>query len=190
MADEKFSQFAAAAGTFDGSEKIAGLQTAANVLFTPQQIAGLAVQGVTGLNTDNTDPKNPIVALSVGAGLAGDGTPDTPLSVISPKVYIAVISQTGTAAPGISNVVTNDGYAGDISFTYSDVGQFRAVNSLPEFTIGKTILVITAGYNQVGSAGGFAGGDVSMVSVVTRNVSGAFANGVLAQSTIFITTLP
>jgi hypothetical protein len=38
------------------------------------------VQSVTGLNTDNTDPLNPIVEISVdGITITGDGTPLNPL---------------------------------------------------------------------------------------------------------------
>lgn len=38
------------------------------------------VQSVTGLNTDNTDPANPIVQISVdGSTITGDGTPGNPL---------------------------------------------------------------------------------------------------------------
>lgn len=38
------------------------------------------VQSVTGLNTDNTDPANPIVKISVdGTTITGDGTPANPL---------------------------------------------------------------------------------------------------------------
>jgi hypothetical protein len=38
------------------------------------------VESVTGLNTDNTDPQNPIVEISVdGTTITGDGTPASPL---------------------------------------------------------------------------------------------------------------
>ena len=38
------------------------------------------VQSVTGLDTDNTDPANPIVNISVdGVTITGDGTPLSPL---------------------------------------------------------------------------------------------------------------
>jgi hypothetical protein len=45
-----------------------------------ESTAGL-VESVTGLNTDNTDPLNPIVQISVdGVTVTGDGTPGSPLS--------------------------------------------------------------------------------------------------------------
>ena len=41
---------------------------------------GGGVQSVTGLDTDNTDPANPIVQISVdGVTITGDGTPANPL---------------------------------------------------------------------------------------------------------------
>ncbi len=41
---------------------------------------GSGVQTVTGLNTDNTDPLNPVVNISVdGVSIVGDGTPGNPL---------------------------------------------------------------------------------------------------------------
>jgi hypothetical protein len=43
-------------------------------------IAVGGVQSVTGLNTDNTDPLNPIIQISVdGVTITGDGTPGNPL---------------------------------------------------------------------------------------------------------------
>jgi hypothetical protein len=39
------------------------------------------VESVTGLNTDNTDPQNPVVKISVdGSTVFGDGTPGDPLN--------------------------------------------------------------------------------------------------------------
>lgn len=46
--------------------------------------SGSGVQSVTGLNTDNTDPQNPEVKISVdGLTILGAGTPASPLSTTS-----------------------------------------------------------------------------------------------------------
>jgi hypothetical protein len=45
-----------------------------------QLTGGGGVQSVTGLNTNNSDPKNPIVQISIGSGLSGNGTPSSPLT--------------------------------------------------------------------------------------------------------------
>lgn len=62
------------------------------------------VQSVTGLATDNTDPQNPIVQLSLDSTLIGDGTPTHPLGVAPIVVtYPFIISTTadnGTAVTG------------------------------------------------------------------------------------------
>jgi hypothetical protein len=41
------------------------------------------VESVSGLNTNNADPKNPIIQISVGSGLSGNGTPSSPLTSTS-----------------------------------------------------------------------------------------------------------
>jgi len=45
-----------------------------------QLTGGGGVQSVTGLNTNNSDPQNPIVQISIGSGLSGNGTPSSPLT--------------------------------------------------------------------------------------------------------------
>ena len=65
---------------------------------------GGSVDSVTGLNTNNTDPANPIVALSVDSTLTGAGTPASPLGVNSSSLvtinpttnYIPVKTGTNT----------------------------------------------------------------------------------------------
>jgi hypothetical protein len=48
--------------------------------YQPLTPAGGSVNSVTGLDTDNTDPANPIVQISVdGSTITGDGTPGSPL---------------------------------------------------------------------------------------------------------------
>ena len=58
------------------------------------------VNSVTGLDTDNTDPQNPIVKISIDSGLEGEGTPTNPLksTVISGDTLLVSggASYTGT----------------------------------------------------------------------------------------------
>lgn len=57
------------------------------------------VQSVTGLNTDNTDPANPIVQISVdGVTITGDGTPGDPLVATGGSGSVAWGDITGTLA--------------------------------------------------------------------------------------------
>jgi hypothetical protein len=56
---------------------------------------GSGVQSVTGLNTDNTDPQNPEVKISVANGITGAGTPASPLIALSRGLF----SQTANSTP-------------------------------------------------------------------------------------------
>lgn len=57
--------------------------------------SGGGVESVTGLNTDNTDPLNPVIDISVGRGLSGAGTPVSRLIATSRGLY----SQTRDSTP-------------------------------------------------------------------------------------------
>lgn len=65
----------------EGESLITGLQDQINDLQT--QISNISsdyVDSVTGLNTDNTDPQNPIIKISVDSfSIVGQGTPASPL---------------------------------------------------------------------------------------------------------------
>ena len=64
-----------------------------------QGIGGSGVQSVSGLNTDNTDPINPIVKISVdGTTIVGDGTPVSPLqaSLNTNRGFYSQTSQSAT----------------------------------------------------------------------------------------------
>jgi hypothetical protein len=59
------------------------------------------VQSVTGLDTDNTDPLNPIVNISVdGSTITGDGTPASPLQAnFIPTTNYGLFAQTANSTP-------------------------------------------------------------------------------------------
>lgn len=57
--------------------------------------SGGGVESVTGLNTDNTDPLNPVIDISVSSGITGAGTPASPLIASSRGLY----SQTSDSTP-------------------------------------------------------------------------------------------
>ena len=62
---------------------------------------GTGVQSVSGLNTDNTDPLNPIVEISVdGTTITGDGTPLNPLQANNiPTTNYGLYSQIANSVP-------------------------------------------------------------------------------------------
>lgn len=68
---------------------------------------GVYVQSVTGLNTDNTDPLNPIVKISVdGTTITGAGTPASPLQAnYIPATNYGLFAQTGNSTPITATIV-------------------------------------------------------------------------------------
>ena len=62
---------------------------------------GGTVESVTGLNTDNTDPTNPIINISAdGTTITGDGTPANPLQAqYIPATNYGLYSQTANSVP-------------------------------------------------------------------------------------------
>ena len=65
------------------------------------------VQSVTGLNTDNTDPQNPIVKISVdGVTITGDGTSSSPLQAnYLPSTNYGLYVQTALGTPVTNTIV-------------------------------------------------------------------------------------
>ena len=102
------------------------------------------VQSVTGLNTDNTDPQNPIVEISVdGTTITGDGTPANPLQAnYLPSTSYGVFAQTNSSIPasgitetsivgtgvGALTVPANSFQIGD-SFTLASDGLLSSLSS-------------------------------------------------------------
>lgn len=84
------------------------------------------VASVTGLNTDNTDPANPVVKISVdGASITGLGTPGSPL----------VAHTTGSGQAGIQfedegSALGSSGTADTVNFTGAGVTASRSGNTV------------------------------------------------------------
>lgn len=69
---------------------------------------GKLVQSVTGLNTDNTDPQNPVIALSVdGSSITGAGTPANPL--VAHAGSAGGVTAVNTVTGGVTLTVANVG---------------------------------------------------------------------------------
>jgi hypothetical protein len=90
------------------------------------QLSGLGVQSVTGLNTDNTDPVNPIVQISVdGSTITGDGTPGNPL--VSSSSPIVGVNEIAFGDPSSGVIIsrpglTDTGLSGQTDIFHDDLG--------------------------------------------------------------------
>jgi hypothetical protein len=105
-------------------------------------LSAVGVRSVTGLDTDNTDPLNPIINIKVdGTTITGDGTSLSPLIAVGPtpsyKVYAASLLQTGTTAP-IPTILENT-LGTTVTFSYIGVGNyeitFGIVPSFPKVAV-------------------------------------------------------
>jgi len=83
------------------------------------------VQSVTGLDTDNTDPSNPIVQIAVdGVTVTGDGTPGNPLAStgglggVDTREYQM---DSATTYQNSTNVIANDGILSFYMFDMNDL---------------------------------------------------------------------
>jgi hypothetical protein len=102
------------------------------------------------LNTDNTDPANPIVRISVdGVTITGDGTPGDPLVAASGSGTVtdvtasAPLSSTGGTTPDISISEADgstDGYLNSVDWnTFNDKQDALTPGNISTSTTGVTI---------------------------------------------------
>ena len=79
------------------------------------------VQSVTGLDTDNTDPSNPIVRISVdGSTITGSGTPDDPLVSIGGGTGVNLrVQDEGTT---VTNAATTLNFTGNVTASLASAG--------------------------------------------------------------------
>lgn len=104
------------------------------------------------------------------------------------KEWVGYVSQSGTSAPTIVSTVKND-FSGTISFGYTSPGVFTLNDSSAEFTSGKTIVQMTNGLNQTGNMG-YAYQSTTLITLVSRDVSGTTANSLMASTMVKVTVYP
>lgn len=80
MAVEKLSQIASGGAFVATTDNIVTVRNGNTDVLTTITNPAANVESVTGLNTNNADPTNPIVQISVdGSTITGAGTPGSPL---------------------------------------------------------------------------------------------------------------
>lgn len=116
---------------------------------------GGGVQSVTGLNTDNTDPLNPVVEIAVdGTTITGDGTPGNPLVATVPSPYRSYVCLITWDALNLQTVLTelqNDSFT--VTLTQTGTGEFLLEDTGSPFVQGKTFINIQQD-NDAGNGGG------------------------------------
>lgn len=149
-----------------------------------------SVQSVTGLNTDNTDPLNPIVKVSVdGITITGLGTPASPLVAVAGGVdgsgtlnYVAKWTPDGNTLG--NSLIQDNGTTTSINGSLSPAFKFIVYSSSPaeNYAIsGNTTNNGAAGINGVSSGAGTAtnygvAGSAQQSTLLNIGVSG-LANG-------------
>ena len=139
-----------------------------------QLTGGGGVQSVTGLNTNNSDPQNPIVQISIGSGLSGNGTPSSPL--IATGGGGTVTGATISGALSVSGSVT-------LAFAWTGTtGQYvRGDGSLATFPTIPSVTPsnVTAGSTKISLGGTPTGAalqafsiDVSEANLTLNNIGG------------------
>jgi|688.fasta_scaffold40257_5 hypothetical protein len=151
-----------------------------NWSFTQNATGGGGTSGVasvTGLDTDNTDPLNPIVNISVdGTTITGDGTPANPL-VVANQLYVDI-----NYSVGVLNAVVEGGVApylytwemADIAIgTPPPSGNYFQYTS-PTNTNSVTFSILTTVTPRFGSYGG--GGIEGFVGLSKVTVTDSVGN--------------
>ena len=110
--------------------------------ITPSGTPLAGVQSVTGLNTDNTDPLNPVVQISVdGVSITGLGTPGSPLIAAAGAPYITASTDTSTiditVAAGSLSAIVVAGSIGptQLANTAVTLGTYGDATNVPQFTV-------------------------------------------------------
>lgn len=110
---------------------------------------------------------------------------------IKPKVYKALLTQSGTDAP-VATVLENT-LGGTVSYVYNGIGQIE-ITSPTLFTENKTLINITLGYSFVGFLGfiNYSYRNPSSINLVTfsNTIDATPNNGVLDKASITIEVYP
>jgi hypothetical protein len=120
---------------------------------------------------------------TVVADASGNLTATTTPASGGYKVYTALLTQSGTAAPTATVLENTLGFVPDL--VYSNVGVYALSNLVSGFTLNKTVLFLTG---DIGSNAtyGISRSGVSQVRVISRDDLGNTSNGLLVNATVEI----
>lgn len=134
----------------------------------------LGVQSVTGLDTDNTDPQNPVVQIAVdGSTITGDGTPGNPLVATgggggSGEVVQKTFTQVAHGF-SVGDVLKSSGTDGEFNLAQADVvTNADAIGIVTDVPDADTFVLTTEGFVVISSLpGGAVTGDNFFLSPST-----------------------
>jgi hypothetical protein len=144
-----------------------------------------SVESVTGLNTNNTDPLNPVVQISVdGITITGDGTPVNPLVSVSSGGTVMSVTDNGN---GVVTVDNTDPVNPIIEFNGVNVdgvtitGDGTSGNPLVSIVSGSGILHGTAlgtdtYTTTITGVTSYADGDAYLIRFTNGNTTGCTLN--------------
>lgn len=177
-------------GVNNGSQSTLNLKQGSNVTITDDGLGGItinstasgSVQSVTGLNTDNTDPANPIVKISVdGSSITGLGTPgsplvatggttnayaETPSGTINSSNVTFTLAHTPADTDGV--LVLLDGVTQYNGIDYTVSGSTITFSVAP--TTGSTIFAYYNTFSATGGVSSIASADGSITVTGTTSV--------------------
>ena len=129
------------------------------------------VESVNGLNTNNTDPKNPIVRISVdGLTITGNGTPASPLIATAPLGGVQSVTGNLVNNADPENPVVNS------PLTADELAAIQGANA-PDGTNVFATLADIAG-----------GGNANIVEITSTDLASYETAGTLSLTTIYIVT--
>lgn len=111
-----------------------------------------------------------------------------PLASINAKIYMAMLSQSGTNAPVLTEIINTTGQT--ITSGYTSVGIYTLIAGGATFTANKTGVVATKGnFLGNGDATGYWSSTTSII-LKTSDAAGAPANDVFTLGTVLVITAP
>lgn len=106
---------------------------------------------------------------------------------VQPKIYKAIINQTGTSAPTVTIVANTLG--GTPVFSYSSVGGY-AVTLSGAFTVGKTVVIINNGQSANTLVGAYAINANAIGITTSASTTATASDGLLFNASISIEVYP
>ena len=161
------------------------------------------VESVTGLNTSNLDPQNPVVRISVdGTTITGQGTPSSPLVASIPPTGVQSVTDNGNGVVSVNNTdpqnpvvqfngvnvdgttITGDGTSGSPLVAIAGSGITLETNDNPNLT--QTLLNLKNGTDITITDDGLGNVTINSTAGGSQNLQQVTTVGATTTDTITI----